>query len=245
MNISIQVDTGELEDALYLLAREARVAPGVVIKEETKALAQQIIKITPPRNLAQGRKVVFGDLNRIVYAPEADMIKWAPLKAAFSAKDAAKATALMANKRAPSYTFVNSQAEIKAAHERQRTGRGRVTRGTKPAIAAFASVAKKYLRDVQSRVGWAKGSWVRSLLAAGGTAPGWIGRHAAKAGTVVANFGENPKVIATALAVKIPGYQRMVDAALKTRERITQRKIDRLVAGKAVNLGFMVVDKTS
>jgi hypothetical protein len=242
VNISIQVNTGRLEDALHLLAKQARVAPGVVIKEETKAIAQQIIRITPPRNLAQGRKAVAGDVNRIVYAPDAENVKWPPLKQAIQKRDVAKAAALFANKREPRFTFTSSQAEIRAQHERMRTRRGRVSKGVKPNLAAFPREAGRYLRDVQSRVGWAKGSWVRALQSAGGTAPSWISRHSAKSGSVVANYGENPSVLAIAHRVKIPNYQRMVDAAVATRVRITERKISRLVTGKAVNLGFMVVE---
>jgi hypothetical protein len=123
-----------------------------------------------------------------------------------------------------------------------RTPRGRINKGVKPFLLAFGNVAGKYLRDVQSRVGWAKGAWVRTLISAGGTAPSWIARHASKAGTVIANFGENPSVMAIAHNIKIPGYQKLVDTAVRTRERITQRKIDRIVAGKAVNLGFKVIE---
>ena len=242
MRIGITVDVGRLEEKLYLLAKAARVAPGVVIKEETKGICQQIMRLTPPRNLAQGRKAVFGDLSRITYAPEAQDVKWAPLKKAIQSRNVAAATKLFANKEAPKFTFTSNQAEIQSKHERMRTNRGRVNKGVRPTLAAFPATARKYLRDVQSRVGWAKSAWVRTLLASGGTAPGWLQRHAAKSGTVLANFGENPSVTATALAVKIPAYQRLVDTAVATRVRITQRKIDRIFAGKAVNLGFKTIE---
>jgi hypothetical protein len=242
MKLSVQVDTGDLEAKLYLLAKEARVAPGVVIKEETKGICRQIMQLTPPRNLAQGRKAVFGDLSRIVYAPRADEVKWAPLAKATKARDVAVATALYAAKRSPRFTFTSGTAEIRAQHLRMRNHRGRVNKGVKTFLAAFSSDARKYISEVQSRVGWAKASFARTLIAAGGTVPSWIGRLATAAGTVVANFGENPSVTAIGFNVKIPGYQKLVDTAVKTRERITQRKIDRIVAGKAVNLGFMVIE---
>ncbi len=242
MNLSVSVDTGDLEEKLYLLAKAARVAPGVVFKEETKAICQQIIRLTPPSDIAQGRKAIMGDLSRVVYAPEADEVKWKPLAAALKRRDVAAVTKLYANKRAPSFTFTTNQADVRAQHERVRTPRGRVNKGFRPSIAMFARDARKYLRDVQSRVGWAKGAWVRALVAAGGTAPAWIARHGAKAGTVIANFLENPRVIAIAHNIKIPGYQKLVDTAVATRVRITQRKIDRIVAGKAVNLGFKVIE---
>lgn len=238
MRMSVAVDTGDLEAKLHILAKTVRATPGQVIREETKGLAQQIIRLTPPRNLAQGRKAVATDLSRIVWSPDPDTIKWAPLKEAFEKRDVAKATALMAQK---GKTFTTDVGAIAAQHLKMRTPRGRINRGVKPFLVAFARTARAYVRDVQSRVGWARGAWVRALLSAGGTAPSWIARHAAKAGTVIANFGENPSVTAIAHNVKIPRYQSIVSTAVRTRERITQRKIDGIVAGKAMNLGFAVV----
>jgi len=242
MNLSVQVDTGDLEEKLYLLAKEARVAPGVVIKEETKGICRQIMQLTPPRNLAQGRKAVAGDLSRIVYAPRAEDVKWEPLKKALKARDVAAATALYAAKSSPRFTFTTGTAEIRGQHLRMRNPRGRVNKGVKPFLAAFSSDARQYVAQVQSRVGWAKAAFARTLIAAGGTVPAWIGRLANAAGTVIANFGENPSVQGIGFNVKIPGYQKLVDTAVRTRERITQRKIDAIVAGRAVNLGFTVIE---
>ncbi len=143
-------------------------------------------------------------------------------------------------------------AEMTAFHKRYqnpRTGRvGIVSQSTigrwkvQDQMWVSDSAANRYLRHLQSRVGWAKGGWAAGLIATGERPPHWIARHAAAAGTVRPNFGVNPFFYATARAVKIPNYQNMVNAAVATRERITQRKIDRIIAGKAVNLGFMVVE---
>jgi hypothetical protein len=38
--------------------------------------------------------------------------------------------------------------------------------------------------------------------------------------------------------VKIPNYQRMIDAAINSRMRTTMKKIAAVKANKAVNLGF-------
>jgi len=241
MKLSVTVDTGELEAKLYLLGKAIGAAPGVVFREETKGIAQQIIKLTPPRNLAQGRRAVENDLSRIVYAPSSDTVSWLPLKNAIAKRNIASAEKLFANKRAPSFTFTTSQSDIAAQHIKMRTRRGRINRGVKPILATFPSEAKSYIRTVQSRVGWAKGAWVSTLQAAGGTAPSWISKYAMKAGNVIADFGENPKVHAFAHNIKIPGYQKLVDTAVATRVRITQRKIDAIVAGRGVNLGFAVV----
>lgn len=242
MQLQIKADTRQLENALYLLAREARVAPGVVIKEETGLLVRNIMQLTPPKNLAQGRKAIQGDLRRIVYPLDPSTITWEPLKQAVQKRDREAIAAILKNKRPPNMDLTRDATRMAQQHTKMRNKRGRVTRGVRPMLAALARDANRYIRDVQSRVGWTKAGFVAALNAAGKSAPGWIQRHAAKAGTAVARFGENPMVSAVAHNIKIPNFQRVVDGAVKNRERITERKIDRLVAGKAVNLGFTRVE---
>ena len=239
MQISVQVDTYGLENKLHLLAKEARVAPGLVIKEETRLLTQNIIRLTPPASNAQGRAAVMGDMRRVVTELDAENIKWDPLKRAVQKRDERLIATLLQRKK--NKQRLAGSFEIQQQHERLRTKYGRINRGTKPQLAALPRVFNAYLRQVQSRVGWARGAWVSALIAAGGRAPSWYARHADRSGYAIANFGENPFVSAIARNVKIPGYQRFVDNAVKNRERTTQKKIDALVAGRAVNLGFVTI----
>lgn len=238
--LSINVDTYALENKLYLLAKAARVEPGQVIKEEARLVTQNIIQLTPPKALAQGRKRILGDMSRVVQSLDHQKIDWKPLKTAVEKKNRPAIEALLRNKRSGPRELATSIPIIQGEHLRRRNRYGRVGNG-KPVYAALNNIAGKYLRDVQSRVGWAKGSWVSALVAAGGRAPNWYARHAAVAGTAIANFGENPQFTATARNIKIPNFQRVADSAVRNRERVTQKKIDRVVAGKAVNLGFVTI----
>lgn len=104
------------------------------------------------------------------------------------------------------------------------------------------STADAYLAEVQSRVGYSKAGAAAAALACGIRVPSWIRRHASKAGTTSYNFGQNPYIIGTATSNKIPDIQRYYDAALKFREKVTLEKVKRLLANKAVNLGFAKVD---
>lgn len=242
MQVDVKVDTSELENKLYLLAKEARVAPGVVFRQEVKEIIKNIWKLTPPKTYSQGRKAVAGDLNRVVYPLEYSEIDWAPLKKAVQNKNDDLVRTLLLRKKVRQDLVLDTTA-IAQQHKRMRNSRGRVTKGKKPLIAAYARVAKKYAKEVQSRVGWAMSGWASAYNSTGTMAPGWLQKLAAKAGYVLANYGENnPGVSATAVNNKIPAYQRIVDNAVANRTRVTQRKIDLLVQGKAVNLGFTVVD---
>lgn len=241
MNVSIEVDTANLENKLYLLAKEARVAPGVVIKEEARFVTESIIKFTPPKTSAQGRAAIKRDMNNVATSlPRDDAIgeHWKPLNRLARAGDAAGVQRIL-NRWKGSPRFTMDKSLIEPEHLRKRTKYGRVH--AKPSLFAFARTVNGYLKNVQSRVGWAKGAWVAALIATGGRAPNWYGRHSGNAGYALANFGENPSVSATARNIKIPGYQKTVTAAVRSRERTTQKKIDALIAGRAVNLGFMTV----
>jgi hypothetical protein len=128
-----------------------------------------------------------------------------------------------------------------AMHTGRRNERGRVTHSKLSGIILSKKSLTDYIKRVQDRVGWAKAGFVSALRASGGTAIDWYGRLAGAAGYATANFGENPGIYAVAHNIKIPGFQRVVDNTVKQREKITQRKIDRLLAGKATNLGFVTI----
>lgn len=145
-----------------------------------------------------------------------------------------------------------SNGEMSAFHLRFRNRYGRVGQVSQSTIGRWKvqdqmwisnGSADAYLKSVQSRVGYSKAGSAAAALACGIRVPAWIRRHASKAGTTSYNFGQNPFITGTAVNCKIPDIQRYFDAALKFREKITLQKVERLLANKAVNLGFAKVDK--
>lgn len=243
MQLSIQANTRDLEDKLYLLAKEARVAPWQVILEEARLLAQQIVKLTPPQSLAQGRGAVARDFYRAVGVLDKNSFGKAkqevrePMRELIRRKD--NETLQTALNEMDNRGWVVKRFDP-TDHTSRRNRYGRVAKKSF-IMTTDGPAARKHLRRMQGAVGWAKGAWVAIIRACGGSVPSWYGRHESASGYAIVNPGENPFVRAIARNIKIPGYQRMVDAALATRERITQRKIDRLIAGKATNLGFVTI----
>lgn len=145
-----------------------------------------------------------------------------------------------------------SMSAMDAFHRRYRNRYGRIGYVSRNPIGRWQvqdqmwisnSTADAYLKNVQGRVGYSKAGAAAAALACGIRVPAWIRRHASKAGTTSYNFGQNPYIIGTATATKIPDIQRYFDAALKFREKVTLEKVERLLANKAVNLGFAKVDK--
>lgn len=102
--------------------------------------------------------------------------------------------------------------------------------------------ADRYLSAVQSRVGYAKAGFAAAALACGMRLPAWVRRHSQRAGVASVNFGANPYVTGTATNIKVPNPSRYVDAGLKFREKITLKKVNAILANRAVNLGFAKVD---
>jgi hypothetical protein len=144
-----------------------------------------------------------------------------------------------------------SNDEMRKFHLRYRDRYGRVPFVSRSAIGRWQvqdqmwisnSSADSYLKSVQEKVGWSKAGFAAAAIACGQRVPAWIRRHAQRAGIASVNFGSNPFVIGTSVATKIPDVGRYIQAGLNFRVKITQMKIDRILANQAVNLGFGRID---
>ena len=140
--------------------------------------------------------------------------------------------------------------EMKSFHRANLNNRGRPKQVSRSVIGRWQvqdqmwvsnESADAYLAYVQKSVGLAKAGFASAALACGIRVPAWIRRHSAKAGNVQAGFGNNPYVIARTSGNKIPNMQRIVDSAMRIREKITLKKVNAILSGKAVNLGFAKV----
>lgn len=144
-----------------------------------------------------------------------------------------------------------STAEMSQFHKRYRNNRGRTGHVTQHMIGKWKvqdqmwiqnASADAYFNVLKSRVGWSKSGFAAAALACGIRVPAWIRRHASASGTTSFNFGRNPYIVGTATNTKIPDINRYIDNAMAIRVKVTQQKINRLLANKAVNLGFAKVD---
>lgn len=144
-----------------------------------------------------------------------------------------------------------SDGELNNFHLRFRNRYGRVPFVSQSTIGRWKvqdqmwisdGTADRYLKAVQSRVGYAKAGFAAAALACGMRLPAWVRRHSQRAGVASVNFGANPYVTGTATNIKVPNASRYVEAGLKFREKITLKKVDAILANRAVNLGFARVD---
>jgi len=267
VQLYVEADTKELEAQLVQLAKAARVAPGVVFKEETKLLIKSIWDNTPPATNAQGRAVIKQDLfggkkqgggrygsvglfqrmgNSTQVPPRNEDTQTIGVRLGW---ENSKTIRIMRKFWKPNASIGDMEAHHKR-YQNKNTGRtGYISQSVigrwkvQDQMWVSDSAGNAYLRWIQSRVGWTKASFASLMNELGGAVPRWIDRHRGKAGFSRVNLGDNAYVFGLGYNVKIPGYQRMVDNAVKFREKITALKIERLLAGKATNLGFMTVGK--
>ncbi len=154
-----------------------------------------------------------------------------------------------------------SLGEMQAFHKRYqnpKTGRtGQISQSTvgrwkvQDQMWVGDSQAKAYFNELKKRVGWAAAGWQTLAQQCGADklsgSKRWSARLATVAGRSDTNFSANgqPYVKATAFNTKIPNYQRMIDGAVASRLRTTDKKVEQVLKGKAVNLGFTRVGPSS
>ena len=242
--IEINFENRGLAAALTELSKAASIGLGPIVKEESRYLVQLFIKFTPPKTRAQGRKAVEVDLQKAVglldqtsFARAREEVRL-PMRELIRRKDNVTLQAAMREMDGNQW-IVKQFAPVDHVSKRNRYGR---VRKKSFVMTTDSSLYKKYRRDVQSRVGWTASGWVPTAKATGARYKKFSDRFGSASGFVNYYFGpagiQNPYLTAVNRKVKIPNYQDKIDAGFRSRTETTLRKVKRLLAGKAVNLGF-------
>lgn len=124
-------------------------------------------------------------------------------------------------------------------HTDRRNRRGRVRGNIASQLVKNAELSR-YIKKVQQSVGWHAGGWVSLARQSGYQPPKWVTKHGipASSGRATLRTRKNPVINATNYRTSIPGYQRTVDGVVAQRAKIIRDNIEKLIKGKAVNLGF-------
>ena len=251
--IDIETSFSRLEYQLARLADAAKVDLGLVIKEEAKYAIQTIVKFTPPKSKQQGANAVRADFSRLAEPLVFEDLQAKATKGGFYKsmaryvrnRDVEKLRALFRNPNLTHYygrPLLENEDAIKKYHKEQRNDRGRI-RG-KPRVLAFGSDFRRVRAMMEDRVGWTVSGWNSSAKVTGARYKKFSDKLKPQAGgnirfgSVKSSFGPQPFIKATAHNVKIPNYQRMIDAAINSRVRTTAKKVAAILANRAVNLGF-------
>jgi hypothetical protein len=227
VEISTEVWTSKMADYIANVGGNMRSA----LDEEWPLLMELIVRLTPPKSLAQGRKAVSSDIHRTMRSFDPALIKTEGIREIVERKNYA-AFDIVASRVKGGY-----MANAKAApfdpffHTSQRNARGRVN--TKRPIIMLgddSSLLKKYVKQVQDRVGYAKAGWLKALHLVGGRmAPGFVEKQHC-AGDVIddRNNPDDPSITAinrTPWAVRKDEGMRIVHDAKMSRAISIESKI--------------------
>lgn len=255
--IGIEVRTKKLEDALFRLSQAGNVDFGKVIKQEAAYVLRQLIKFTPPPDRPSGQYDVMSDMRLLSNPLSYDYFKsrenttgfYRSMSRYIRRRNTEKLNQLF---QIPQFTgffgkrMIDSIPKLAQAHRASQNQFGRIKQ-VYP-FATYASDYKKYLKDVQARVGWTINGWIPTAKVCGAAYPKWAGKlkpikyaRTQLSGDVRWGFGKNPFITGINYNVKLPNYENRIKAALSSRLLFTERKLERVLAGKAVNLGFVRV----
>jgi hypothetical protein len=248
--IDIAFRSEQLENKLAQLAIRAGVDYGKVIKEEGRFVTQILVKFTPPKNLSEGRNAVAGDMTKLSVPLNYEYFQSKATEGGFYKSTARYVRNRQTDKlnllfQNPNFSgfyglrMINSFEELSQNHQQLRNKRGRISKKTN--FASYSADYKKLRNEIQSRVGWTVSGWIPAAKATGARYKKFSDRFGQSSGIAVFNFGRNPFILAKNKNVKIPNYQRMVDGALRSRISTTEKKLEAVLAGRAVNLGFIRV----
>jgi hypothetical protein len=254
--ILISVDNQNLSRALTKLAAVSQFGLGPIIKEESRYLTQLFIKFTPPKSRMQGVNAVRKDIGKMTAVLDYNSLKakatpgslYESMARMVRRREAEKLNNLLRN---PAIHYWGGRrvladvTQVAEAHLRSRNKYGRIPRDLGN-LAAFKADVRRYRKAIEDRVGWTVAGWIPAAKANGAKYKKFAERLADQSGVVRYWFGDSnrkaPFISAVNFNVKIPGYQRSIDAAFRSRTQTTEKKIKRLLAGGAVNLGFTKVE---
>ncbi len=235
--ISIRVDTSVLDHKLDQL-RSALVGAGrpgdaaTILQDESRKLVKQVMGITPPKSLAQGRAAVERDIHRAETPFSTEGYKGKlkdRLDKLAAAGDVAAINAILKNikGRSANWRVMNFSREL---HQTARGSRGRVISVKNIFVLQVRELAK-YVKSIQARVGLRKSGWLPALTVLGGRAPAWVARHVSNApGTAALQLtGMMPGITISSHAAGVGEDRRLIQYAVNVRAKAMASRARMLV----------------
>lgn len=205
--------------------------------EEWPLLIRKIMDFTPPfraggssSDLSVGRAAVNRDIRKTM-RPFEPAARNKSLAKVIATRNVAAFNVIASRVKNGPMAGARAVAFSPTVHTSQRNSRGRVNGGTgNVVLGSDSALLRKYITEVQSRVGYAKSGWLKALLLTGGDAPSYVARHGTGGGEVIDNHAdeENPNVIAinrTPWAVRKDEGQRIIRDAYASRANALTSKI--------------------
>ncbi len=242
MNVKFQILTKDFENALVKYKVACGKSWQFVLKQQTRLVAEKLLKFTPPKNLGSGKKNVATDIGKVF----ADLgnSKWEDksLDKMWKAGnfDGVKAT-LSKHPEKDTFPLFQYQRIFKqpiSNIHRAAIGRsGRVSKNFKTIYAVgMKGELKKYITDIQKHVGIAKSGWLAAVQKLGGKTPTFVSRHGTKFGRLVdKNSGDNPyyEIINNVSTFPRGNFpDQIIYRALNAQKVAMQKNVERILRTK-------------
>lgn len=251
------LDISQQIGLMTYLAKRGLIDPELgVLSVQARLLTEHCIKLTPPRDEAQGKGAVLRDLNYIIKGRDQSYLEFV---VQLTGKTTNVEQVLRRKDGTPYVIDVNiidlNGSQVPGFHKGQRDSRGRIPMASskrqtrdigrhtqRNVLWTTNEVFTEYKRRIMNRVGWAKAGWLYAYQALGGQrlSDGWIRRHSAHRGTLTdgRNDPQRPfiDVRNTSGWGKSPLGDRVVFNSMQSRlvsmDRYFQRHMDYAREGK-------------
>lgn len=260
----VEVNTVEFEGAMMRLregVRKGFVDPQYgTLTVQGRLLSERCQAFTPPRNVAQGKAAVSRDITRIFMPLSHTTFREKGLRKIVRTDDRPAWDKVALNFNG-SHNLQNTKAIgfSQGWHASNRISRGRARgltgkkKGTPKHNLGVVTLgpegreSRRYLKDVQKRVGWARAGWNMGIFALGGQAGSagiqpWIRRHGVSRGIFV--DGRNlpdpfvQVINDTSWAKHSNEGERIIRNAVSARARDMESYYFRMMRLAATNAGF-------
>lgn len=235
MKVDVDISTFRTNIRAYALLVGKNIKDA--IKEEARLICQRVMQFTPPRNLAQGRRRVKSDIERVYLMPS-----WFEETFAFQYdKLGNRVKELVRTKqeetldkifeRSDKLRRIHMESFSPDTHRKARRA-GRVGKGFAPFSFPLREQerVKAYSSKKQKNVGLVKSGWAACLIKLGGSAPGWLAKRSGNG--QVRYLSDGIEMINTIkIAKQVDAKGGFIRKALAGRQRDLARKIDAAIRG--------------
>lgn len=175
----MNVDVPELpafEQAIVRYIRDLGMDSVRVIRQQGRLLLLEVMRLTPPKTRAQGRRAVAQDVKRAVRVIRPTEFRSKELRRLIRERDYPRLQAAFDDIGDGPLAGVRVEPFEPELHTKARNKRGVVPKGTRPVLTLDSKAVQEYIREVQDHVGRAKGGWAVGAKKLGGSVPAWVSR---------------------------------------------------------------------